>query len=55
MSHCLRTTSLLHQWQGLSGVNVVPNYFKTILPSSVLTLEAHSEVGVYLISFRVTN
>ena len=31
------------------------NYFTSILQSSVGTLEGHSEVGVYLASFRVPN
>ena len=31
------------------------NYFTIILQSSVGTLEGHSEVGVYLASFRVPN
>ena len=48
-------TSLLHQRQGLCGVNVGPNYFTIILQSSVGTLEGHSEVGVYLASFCVPN
>ena len=55
MSHHLRTTSLLHQWQVLSRVNVDPIYFTIILQSSVGTLEGHSEVGVYLASFCVPN
>ena len=50
-----RTTSLLHQRQVLSGVNVGPIYFTIILQSSVGTPEGHSEVGVYLASFRVPN
>jgi len=41
--HLFRTTSLLHQRQGLGGVNVDPNYFTIILQSSVGTLEGHSE------------
>jgi len=36
-------------------VNVVQNYFTIILQSSVGTPEGHSEVGVYLASFRVPN
>ena len=35
--------SLMHQRQGLCGVNVGPNYFTIILQSSVGTLEGHSE------------
>jgi len=39
--------------EGLGGVTVSPTYVTTILPSSVGTLGGHSEVGVYLASFRV--
>ena len=35
--------SLMHQRQGLCGVNAGPNYFTIILQSSVGTLEGHSE------------
>jgi len=53
--HRLRTASLPYQQQVLSGVNVGPIYFTIILQSSVGTPEGHSEVGVYLASFRVPN
>ena len=36
-------------------MDVGPNSFTILLQSSVGTLEAHSEVGVYLASFRVPN
>jgi hypothetical protein len=41
--------------EGLGGVTVSPTYFTIILQSSVGTLGGHSEVGVYLASFRVPN
>ena len=41
--HRLRITSLLHQRQGLGGVNVEPDYFTISLQSSVGTLGGHSE------------
>jgi hypothetical protein len=53
--HLFRTTSLLHQQQGLSGLSVDRNYVTILLQSSVGTLKPHSEVGVYLASFRVPN
>ena len=31
MFHCLRTTSLLHQWKVLGGVNVGPTYVTIIV------------------------
>ena len=48
MFHIIRTTSPLHQRQGLSGVDVGPNYFTIILQSSVGTPEADSEVDAGL-------
>ena len=48
MFHLFRTTSLLHQRQGLGGVNVDLNYFTIILHSSVGTPGADSEVDAGL-------
>ena len=39
----------------LDLARVDPNYVTIILQSSVGTLEGHSEVGVYLVSFCVPN